>query len=211
MRTSNTFLLLLFILCSLGANAQDYKECLTPEKHTSAIKANQAATKNLSADYIDEKHMMGFKDVQEGAGKFYFQTKNSIRIEQETPQKIIYVSNDSKSRLMINGEETSNQGQIIIFNQIKKITVSLMNGASISNDKSFQHSYLINASSFQLIMEPLDSRMKKHISKIVLTFDLQNYELQTLEMHEKSGNWNKMIFQNTKYNSEIDNTLFRNF
>jgi outer membrane lipoprotein-sorting protein len=211
MHINNIFLVILLALGNLTLSAQDFTVCSAPETHVAAIKSKQSQTKNLTANYVDEKHLLGFKEVQEGKGNFYFQAKNSIRIEQETPQKIIYISNDSKSKLMIDGKEISNQGQLIIFNQIKKITVSLMNGSSISSDESFEQTYLINATSFRLVLAPLDGRMKKHISKIVLTFDLQNYDLQTLEMHEKSGNWNKMIFQNTKYNSEIDNTLFRNF
>lgn len=209
-RTINV-IILFFLAAFCYAQDQSYQECKNPDQWVNKLLSHQEKVTAVSANYTEFKKLEGFKEPQQSEGKFYFEPVNSIRLEQITPQDLIFISSGNSDRLRIDHKEITKEANLIVFKQVKKIIAGMFNGELIKKEKFFKPSYFLSDTEFIIKLTPEDRKVRMYITEIVLKFDQQSMIITEMQTTEKAGNTNVMKFYDVQENIELDNDLFTNF
>lgn len=208
MNTAIRILILLFFTNSLIGQEKP----MVDQDHFRVQFAKTAdATKSISADFVQEKHSVYFKEPLVSKGKFFYDQSGQMRWEQTQPEKHI---------ILINGEELRIQQKekISTFNLssnkqlafIKLLMIGTVNGDLLNSGK-FDIVYLESSSHYVLVLTPKEKRMRNMFSAIKLYFTKQTMRLQEMKMIEPEGDFTRISFVNTTFNTKLNGNLFTTF
>ncbi len=95
-----------------------------------------------------------------------------------------------------------------MMGKINKLMLSLING-QIFDNKEFNGEYFSNETLYIVELTPNNKRLKDIFNTIELTFSKKTTRLTTLTFFEKSGDKSVMKFFNDKFNTSIDQSIFK--
>jgi outer membrane lipoprotein-sorting protein len=94
--------------------------------------------------------------------------------------------------------------------QIKELMIGLVNG-DFQHNKAFAQTISESADQYQIVLTPLQARLKKRYASINLYFSKTTFRIKQITFMEKSGDQSIMKFSNEKFNQEISSSLFTTF
>ncbi len=202
----------LIIMAVLAASnivqAQSYKTAANQEKVLAELRKVSQATTSIQASFSEEKYLAVLKEPEKSSGLFYYQQKDKMRWEQRTPSKYIILINADKLRIQEGGKE-KNVGQAgRMAAQIKELMIGLVNG-DFQQNKGFSLAVLENDDQYQIVLTPVNRRLKNIYAKIALNFSRSSLRLKELAFFEKGGDKSIMKFQQEKFNQPIAENLFK--
>jgi outer membrane lipoprotein-sorting protein len=198
---------LIWLAVPLASSAQTFKPVANAEKVLAELRKTSQATTSIQASFTEEKFMAVLKEPERSAGTFYFQQKDRMRWEQKTPVKYVILINGDKLRIEEGGKE-KNIGQAgRMAAQIKELMIGLVNG-DFQLNKAFSISCLASDDQYQLVLTPVNRRLKNIYSRISMVFPKSSLRLKELTFVEKRGDRSVMKFHNEKFNTPIDDSLF---
>ncbi|WP_031530114.1 LolA family protein [Dyadobacter crusticola] len=197
------------ILFSQILQAQTFKPVADREKVLADLRKTSQATTSIQASFTEEKFLAVLKEPERSSGSFYFQQKDKMRWEQKSPSKYVILINGEKLRIQEGGKE-KNVGQAgRMASQIKELMIGLVNG-DFQQNKAFSIACLGNDEQYQIVLTPVNRRLKNIYSKITMVFSKSSLRLKELAFFEKGGDKSVMKFQAEKFNQPIDDSLFHN-
>ncbi|TLV03553.1 LolA family protein [Dyadobacter luticola] len=201
------FLLLTSLIC-IRSEAQTFKPVANPDKVLAELQKTSQSTNSIQASFTEEKYLAVLKEPELSSGAFYYKQKDKMRWEQRSPVKYVILINGDKLRVQEAGKE-KNVGQAgRMAAQIKELMIGLVNG-DFQQNKAFSLAALESADQYQIMLTPVNRRLKNVYQKISLVFSKNTLHLKELSFFEKSGDKSVMKFQNEKFNQEIKDSLFQ--
>lgn len=208
MKSIKTYLLTALILATALVQAQSFKPVANPEKVLAELRKTSQATTSIQAAFTEDKYLAVLKEPEKSSGLFYYQQKDKMRWEQRTPSKYIILINGDKLRVQEGGKE-KNVGQAgRMAAQIKELMIGLVNG-DFQQNKGFSLAVMETDDQYQIVLTPVNRRLKNIYAKIAMTFSRNSLRLKELSFFEKGGDKSIMKFQQEKFNQPISENLFQ--
>lgn len=208
MNSIKALLLTVFALAAACVQAQSFKPVANQEKVLAELRKTSQATTSIQASFTEEKYLAVLKEPEKSSGSFYYQQKDKMRWEQRTPSKYIILINGDRLRVQEGGKE-KNVGQAgRMAAQIKELMIGLVNG-DFQQNKGFSLACLESDDQYQILLTPVNRRLKNIYSKIAMTFSKSTLRLKELAFFEKGGDRSVMKFQQEKFNQPIADNLFK--
>jgi outer membrane lipoprotein-sorting protein len=208
MNSIKSFITLAFVLAANFTHGQTFRPVANQEKVLADLRKTSQATSSIQASFIEEKYLAVLKEPEKSTGLFYYQQKDKMRWEQKTPSKYIILINGDKLRIQ-EGNKEKNVGQAgRMAAQIKELMIGLVNG-DFQQNKGFSMVCLQSDDQYQIVLTPVNRRLKNIYSKIAMTFSKSSLRLKELSFFEKGGDRSMMKFQHEKFNQPIPENLFK--
>lgn len=208
MKSIKIFTLITLWVAAHGSIAQSFKPVTNPEKVLTELRKTSQSTTSIQASFTEEKSLAVLKEPEKSSGLFYYQQRDKMRWEQRTPSKYIILINGDKLRVQ-EGSKEKNVGQAgRMAAQIKELMIGLVNG-DFQQNKGFSSAVLEDDNHYQIVLTPVNRRLKNIYSKIAMNFSKSSLRLKELSFFEKSGDKSTMKFQQEKFNQPIAENLFK--
>jgi outer membrane lipoprotein-sorting protein len=208
MKSIKIFIAVAVFMGASLVRAQPFKPVANPEKVLAELRKTSQATSSIQASFTEEKYLAVLKEPEKSSGLFYYQQKDKMRWEQRTPSKYIILINGDKLRIQEGGKE-KNVGQAgRMAAQIKELMIGLVNG-DFQQNKGFSSTVLEDNDHYQIVLTPVNRRLKNVYSKIAMNFSKSSLRLKELSFFEKGGDKSLMKFQQEKFNQPIAANLFK--
>ncbi len=204
-----TIALILFIWIPVLVNAQQ-EPLNNPEEFTEKLKQASISNNSIKADFVEQRFMSALKEPQTSFGIFYYKKENKLRWEKTKPTSYVFISENNKVRVKENNHEKDVSSYNQVVGRIKDLMLTLVNG-DFSNGKQFDPQYFQTKSEYIVKLKPRNKRMSNAFDYIQLSFNKKNLLLEELTFYEKSGDRNIMKFSNQMVNTELSDSLFKNF
>jgi len=191
-----------YVICPYPAVAEDILLLKELESKVSNIQS-------LSCEFKQEKHLAMFNEVLVSTGRFYFQKPDRLRWEYIKPVRMGFVLNGRKGKRWseIDGSETGfdpqkEPGMMMIRKQ-------LLAWATF-NLKWLQKTYYIQVKSKEPVILSLRPKNSKAqiIDHLYIRFTKNKNAIDTLELHEKDGDFTRIKFSNQKINVVLSKNIF---
>ena len=208
MKSIKVLVILAVLTAARSSMAQSFKPSASPEKVLAELRKTSQGTTSIQATFTEEKYLAVLKEPEKSSGLFYYQQKDKMRWEQRTPSKYIIVINGDKLRVQ-EGNKEKNVGQAgRMAAQIKELMIGLVNG-DFQQNKGFSSAVLEDDDAYQVVLTPVNRRLKNIYSKITMNFSRSSLRLKELSFFEKGGDKSIMKFQQEKFNQPIAENLFK--
>lgn len=208
MKSIKILIIMAVLIAAHYAQAQSFKPAAHPEKVLAELRKTSQATTSIQASFTEEKYLAVLKEPEKSSGLFYYQQKDKMRWEQRTPSKYIILINGDKLRIQ-EGNKEKNVGQAgRMAAQIKELMIGLVNG-DFQQNKGFSSAVLEDGDHYQIVLTPVNRRLKNIYSKIAMNFSKSSLRLKELSFFEKGGDKSIMKFHQEKFNQPIAENLFK--
>lgn len=204
-----TIAFILFLSIPVLANAQQ-EPLSNPAELTEKLRQAGISNNSIKADFIEQRFMSALKEPQTSYGIFYYKKENKLRWEKTKPTSYVFISENNKVRVKENNHEKDVSSYNQVVGRIKDLMLTLVNG-DFSNGKQFDPQYFQTKSEYIVKLKPRNKRMSLTFDYIQLSFNKKNLLLEELAFYEKSGDRNIMKFSNQMVNTELSDSLFKNF
>ncbi len=175
-------------------------------KNEFIAKADEILT--IQSGFQQEKYIsyLGASVLSEGS--FYYQKPNTIRWEYTTPYQYIIIIKDGDLKIYDTKEELNfKQKENAFFDQLNMLINNSLTGNVFSEDR-YEISLMESHSKFKLKVIPYEEKTRAMIAKVEILFDKQKLKVESLLIHEVSGDNTSIAFSNRKYNILLDQKLF---
>lgn len=192
------------LLClALTASAQN-SEAIIGEINRAA-----AAMQSLECDFTQTKYISLMNDKMVSVGRMVYRQSDRLRWEYSSPYSYIFILNGSSVTLK-SGAKTdvidirTNR----IFSEIARIMMNSVTGKCLTDSTEFKVSISADSREYVARLTPQKKEIKQMFSSIVLHFDRTAEVVQTIELHEKSGDRTIIELKNIKKNRTVNEELF---
>lgn len=208
MKSIKIIIILAVWMAARTAEAQSFKPVGNPEKVLAELRKTSQATSSIQASFTEEKYLAVLKEPEKSSGLFYYRQKYKMRWEQRTPSRYIILINGDQLRVQ-EGNKEKNMGQAgRMAAQIKELMIGLVNG-DFQQNKGFSSAVLENDDQYQIVLTPVNRRLKNIYAKISMNFAKNSLRLKELSFFEKGGDKSIMKFHQEKFNQPIADNLFK--
>lgn len=207
MKTNYSLLFISIIFLFFSFTIEGFKKIENPDKLLTKIKSISNETKTIYSDFTEEKHLAILKKPQVSNGKFYYESDNKMRWEQNSPYEFIILINNKTLRIKDNGKEQKlgTGGKVAL--KINEFMMQLIQG-DFQNNKDLAPEYFQSDKEYLIELTPQTKPLNKTYSKLGLYFSKSSYRLKTIIFYETEGDKRIVTFTNPKYNTKIDPSVF---
>ena len=191
--------------------AQNYRPA-TPKEQEELIKNISAASeqlKTLRADFVQRKTISILADELLMEGKLSFKQPDKLCWEYLKPYQYRFTINGSK--VMVRSETNQNvidaNGNKML-NEISKIIISGINGSGIFDEKKFTTKFSVGAGDYQVELTPKQKELRQMFSSITITFNKNDYSVNTVEIKEVNGDSSLITMKNKQFNINLNDEIF---
>lgn len=200
------FILLGFAGLSFG---QKYEKIQNRTECKKKLEAHFRSTKTLKCDFKERITNPVFEEKVENKGKMAFDQNGKIRWEVLSTKSILLINKEG-ILLSKDGKEITNPQANRMAKRMQTFLYDLMSG-NFLDEKKFTIYFYESANTYRLNLVPKSSRLKKHISKIKLTFDKKTLLLRRMKMLQYEGNSIEYFFENIQKNVSLPSITFTKF
>ncbi len=169
-----------------------------------------SGVKTLSSDFVQEKHLNMFDEVLISKGRFYVEKPDRLRWEMTEPVASGFALSGKRGRRWHGPSGRTETFNINRDPVMKLVTEQLLAWARADFDwlqKQFQIQVL-KSSPVILRLEPRDEGTKAYLVHLRIGFAAGGGHVELVEMHERGGDFTRMIFKNTQINPTLSRELF---
>lgn len=200
----------LFVVCSIAANAQrpGYAPVADLAKFKQRFAEVAQKTNSLKSDFTQEKELGMVSERIVSKGRFWFKKPNLLRMEYSKPFDYLMILNKDNVYIKDGQKESrvstrSNK----VFKQINKIVLDCIQGAALNNP-SFNSAVYESKTNYIVSLSPVGKDLKDFFKTINITISKTDYDVDVIEMLEKSGDSTTLRFTNKETNAAIPDALF---
>lgn len=188
------FSTLLISLFSLGAQDKSLDQIM------SDIIDFSASVSSVNCDFVQTKESYLLAETAMSSGHMVYRRPGYLEWDYVKPNPFSFIADGENISISQGGRTeviTGNQGKII--REMTSMIVGNIEGSILTNDKLFQANYDILDGSFVVTLIPQKRDIKKMWLKLVLYYDLNNFNARRFEMYESTGDLTVITFTNIKY------------
>ncbi|MDR1406505.1 MAG: outer membrane lipoprotein carrier protein LolA [Tannerella sp.] len=204
------FLFAMAWLCCLTAHSQTAPA--TPEQQKMMLEKIMAASdrmESLICNFEQTKELSLLSEIIVSKGKMYYRKNNRLRWEYLSPYKYTFILNDRKILM-----QTENSRSVVdvkssqLFQEIVRIMINGVSGSGLTDLKNFTNSYYWSEKTWEVVLEPVKKEMKQMFARIKLTFNIDDFTVDRVEMEERNGDKTNIRLTDKKRNDDIEDTQF---
>lgn len=204
------FALLVFFMTLISFGQQiKLSETEVNELRFHIVKKSESTT-SIKSEFIQLKHLSFLSNDIESSGMLYYKSPNFIKWEYLNP--FVYSAIFKDDKLFINDAGKKSDMDLSsnkAFKSLNNLVVKSVKG-DLFDDTEFEISYFKDDKVFVVHFNPKDKSLKDFISKFVLTFDKQTFEVLSVKMIENSEDYTLLIFKHQQFNQPIADAVFAN-
>jgi len=190
------------------SQSPEYKKIDNNNETVIKINKAAAATNTIKSKFTQEKFLSILDDKLISSGDFYFARPNSLRWEYKVPFSYLILMH--KGKIILKDENKTNRfdsDSNEMFRQMNEMIISLVQGSLL---KSNQFTFEVFESSKDILIKltPNIEQMRQMLPCIDMYFNRTDYSVTEVKMHEDSGDYTLIRFQQKQLNSVINNTIF---
>lgn len=204
-----TFYTILCLLFTLQVCAQtDFKKVDVSKKQTvlSDISATSKKNQTLTCSFIQEKTSTLVAEKAISKGLMYYKSPNFLRWEYTNPQASALIVNGNDVAVQTAKGTTTNNNRM--FKELATIIMSTIDGSGLNDSKNFSSEVSENATTYKVVLTPINKRIAAIYSHITLLIDKQSKVAKSITMQEQNGDSMTINFSNHKLNQPLDTHLF---
>jgi outer membrane lipoprotein-sorting protein len=204
------FALSILLLSILFTRAQyaGYNPIADPVKFKEQFATASQKTQSIKSDFVQEKNLAMLSEKITSKGKFWFKKESQVRMEYNNPFQYLMIINKDKVYVKDGQKENKMSSRSNkLFQQINRIMVDCMQGTALSNT-DFSTKLFEGKSAYLVELSPVTKGLKDMFKVITVYIDKNNYAVNSLEMHEPSGDNTIIRFTNKELNASLPDALF---
>lgn len=173
------------------------------------LKALSGKIESIESDFTLTRTASFLAEPTVSAGRFYYLRGSGISLEFSEPEGDVITLGEQKFRIVSGGKENVTPvGSNPMLRQLQRMLTACMTGDIAMLEAGSKVTWSEQGESYTVIMEPVDKRAKKYVSRITLVFDRADMSLINLGMTESSGDSSEYRFFNKKFNTEVEASHF---
>jgi len=193
---------------SVKAQLAGYTPVADLPKFKEQFAAIAKKTVTIKSDFVQEKNLSMLSEKIVSKGGFWFKKDNLLRMEYFKPFDYLMILNGDNMYIRDGQKESrvstkSNK----LFQQINKIIMGCVQGTVFDNTDFITKVYE-NKNTYLVEMSPAGKVLKEFFKTIDVIIDKSDYEVNTIEMNENSGDNTIIRFTNRAINIDIPNEIF---
>ena len=203
-------LVITLLITGYSAKAQlaGYSPVADLPKFKEQFAAIAKKTVTIKSDFVQEKNLSMLSEKIVSKGGFWFKKDNLLRMEYFKPFDYLMILNGDNMYIRDGQKESrvstkSNK----LFQQINKIIMGCVQGTVFDNTDFITKVYE-NKNTYLVEMSPAGKVLKEFFKTIDVIIDKSDYEVNTIEMNENSGDNTIIRFTNRAINIDIPNEIF---
>ena len=203
--------LLSVLLCNVlftKAQYPGYSTIADSIKFKEQFAAASQKTQTIKSDFVQEKNLSMLSEKITSKGKFWFKKESQVRMEYNTPFQYLMIINKDKVYVKDGQKENKISSRSNkLFQQINRIMVDCMQGTALNNP-DFKTKLFESKTAYLVELSPVSKGLKDMFKVITVYIDKNNYAVNSLEMHEPSGDNTIIRFTNKELNASLPDALF---
>jgi len=203
-------LLVLLVLSTFGASAQDFKVISDPSTCKKKLQTKSSSTKTITANFKERVYSSMFNTPKDGTGTLKYKAEDKIRWEKKSPESIIVLMNGGSVKIKQGGEVVNNAMNNKLVKKMQSFMMKLINHEFLS-EKDFSIRYYQTKTEYKLVLTPKNRRLSSYISSIDLIFDISSLALKKMTIYETEDDYVVYSFSSMKFNSSISESTFNQF
>ncbi len=200
-------ILFVFLLAVCTIEAQTPMNANEAATLRATVKEKAAATKTITSDFIQYKHLDFLSDDIKSTGKLAFMAPEKVKWEYTTPfaysvlfkNEKLFVNDDGNKSAM---DLSSNK----LFKQLNRLITASISGDMFLSEE-FDISYFKVDGKNRVHFIPKDSQFATFIKAFHITFS-KSGEVTQVKMIEPSDDYTKITFSNRIENQAIPDAVF---
>ncbi|MBL7792206.1 MAG: outer membrane lipoprotein carrier protein LolA [Saprospiraceae bacterium] len=199
------FLLLtgLFFVSAIGFAQEGFRKMKDVEGFKQKLNNITKVTETIQCSFVQEKQLSFMKEKMIAKGLFYFDKKNRLRWEYNSPYKYTILLNDKQLTVVDNGKVSKiDAGKNDTFQKIQGMLTRTLQGNVLDGNDKFSYELFENDQQALVKLTPVDKEIKGYISGIDLYFDKKDLMMARIDMHE-AGDLTSIKFTNRKVNEPL--------
>lgn len=193
---------ILFLVLSINVTGQDVKNDFIQK-----MESSYDDLETLISDFSQRKSISFLEEDMLSSGKFYFVKPGLMKWDQTEPESYYFIINE-KEIIRFNGDKRQKipggSPQALIF---KEFIIGTVDG-SIFKDERFESSYQLEGDKYIIYLKPIESKIAKRITEIILEFNKESLFLESMLLIEKGGDQSEISFFNQKLNETVNLDTF---
>ena len=202
-------LVYLFFFVAFCASAQTKMNLEQENSLRKLVKSRATATKTISSDFTQYKHLNVLNNDVISTGKLNFKNPDLVKWEYLKPNSFSIVFKGEKLFINENGKKKNmNLSGNKRLRQMNKLMVGSIKGDMFDSEE-FKVEYFKNNKRSEAHFTPKDKKFARMIQTFVLVFT-KTGDVAEVKMIEPSGDYTKLVFSDTVFNSTISDSVFAN-
>lgn len=174
------------------------------------INEASATIESLECNFVQTNHVAILDDAMVLEGRMSYERPENLRWEYTKPYSSVFVLNEGEAMMANGGQKDSmDMSKSRVFKRIAGLVMDCMSGKALSDERLFGLSVQEEAGAWKVSMTPKKNSMKQMVLKLVLHYDPVRDVVSGIEMHEPSGNYTEIRFEDINLNQPVSPSVFR--
>jgi outer membrane lipoprotein carrier protein len=171
----------------------------------------QTTVTSLDAAFTQERKIPALKNPTSTPGRLYFSKPDKFRYQLGNPMETLVISDGSNLTFV---DVTKKVTRSTSVNSPQAARFSLLSGKAFSSPEQFYVAFEVIADTVtqgihQYTLKAKDRKTQTQIPWVFLDIDISRNELRALELELQDKSRLRTIFQNPRFNSRLEDSLFK--
>lgn len=192
-------ILILTIILSTSVGAQEYgRRVMDASAYMAELKASSEQVTAIEADFEMHKRVVMMKDVNVSKGRFsYDKSRQCMVLDYMQPKDNKVIVEGDNFTITMNGKtSTMTSRDNPAMSQLGAMITACMTGNFVVLCERSETLYYTDDKLFTMVIKPLNKRVQRYMSEIVLRFETADRTMSVMRITEKSGDYTEYIFSN---------------
>jgi outer membrane lipoprotein-sorting protein len=173
------------------------------------ITAASERMESLVCHFEQTKELSLLSEKMISHGTMYYRNSGLLRWEYSSPYNYAFVLNGKKILLQTEtGRNVIDIKSNQFFQEIVKVMINGVSGSGLTDLKNFAPLYCWSEKKWEVSLAPVKKEMKQMFSAIKLTFNVDDFTVDNVEMEERNGDRTNIRLTDKKINEKIEDRRF---
>ncbi len=172
------------------------------------IREGAGRIQSIRADFIQEKHMKILAEPLISEGIFYFRMDDDLRWEYTAPIQSVLLMYNGDTRRYIQGKDGWIVDETARLQAMQVVLGEITNWLNGRFDENPDFAAALEPDR-RIVLTPKAPSMAAFISRITLHLSKTPGLLEAVTIHEGADSFTRLIFQNVRLNSPIEDAVFQ--
>jgi outer membrane lipoprotein carrier protein len=172
---------------------------------------HQTSVTSLDAAFTQERKIPALKNLTSTPGRLYFSKPDKFRYQLGNPMETLVISDGTNLTFV---DVTNKVTRSTSVNSPQAARFSLLSGKAFSSPEQFYVAFEVIADSVtqgihQYTLKAKDRKTQTQIPWVFLDIDISKNELRAIELELQDKSRLRTIFQNPRFNSKLEDSIFK--
>ena len=203
------FIFTLTFLVSLSAFSQGFKKLENLEAFERTLQKRAGTVESIESAFIQEKYLDVFDEKVKSSGMFYYKKDQKVCLQYNKPIDYLIVINNGMLKVVSEGKTSiTDLNKNKMMAQMQGLIVASIIGDLNRLNTDYNVEYFENNTHYLIQLLPKNKTIQSFIYSIEMVLEKSNMSVDRLKLSETKENYTEYIFENKKFNSLKDESIF---